>query len=127
MKALQIFLMIAAVAVGIGTQTTGKSKLTGTIYDPYGAITAGAKVTAVGNGKTFTTTSNGDGVYSLDLPFSRYDRAKYTILKYDISVESPGFKLWEIRSFPFGPSQFGKMYLDIALDVGRITAETEHP
>jgi hypothetical protein len=106
-----------------GAQTVDTSKLTGTVYDAYGAVIVKAKVRALaGDGRTFDTTTNEDGVYVLVLPFNKYSSGiGFKESKYDIIVESPGFRRSETKGFVFSPSQFGKMYLDLALEVGAIS------
>ncbi len=94
------------------------AKLTGTIYDPLGAVIPVAKVTAVGGGKTFTTFTNANGVYTLTLPIGAdYHR----ITKYDITVDasSLGFKvLSEINGYRiFVPTYSRTMTLDIAVEM----------
>ena len=122
MKVLNVIFWLLATSLALGAQTSNTSKLTGTIYDPNGAVVVGAKITAVGSGKTFSAVSGNDGVYLLVLPFSPYDLSRgYKMSRYDITVESPGFKRSETKGYAFMPSQFGKMYLDIALDVGYVS------
>ena len=118
-KILLFAVLLTTGALTINSQTSKESKLTGTIYDPQGSVIVGATVTANGLGKTFSTTSDINGVYTLTLPINLYDSTKrgFHAAKYDLTIEYKGFKPSEIKGFAFIPSQFGKMNLDIALDV----------
>ena len=104
-----------------------KSELTGTVYDANGAVVVGAKISALSSdGKKFETVSNDRGVYVLTLPFNKYEASRaFKESRYDIYVESPGFKRSVTKGYVFIPSQFGKMFLDIGLEIG--PAEHEFP
>ena len=129
MKVLQGLPLVVAVtlAVGVGAFAQ-KSNLTGTVYDANGAVVVKAKVRAVDvRGNKFETLTNDDGVYVLTLPFNKYDSQRgFKESRYDVFVESVGFKRSEIKGYVFIPSQFGKMHLDIGLELGPIMDE-EHP
>lgn len=96
-----------------------KSELTGTVYDANGAVVVGAKISALSSdGKKFETVSNDRGVYILSLPFNKYDASRgFKESRYDIYVESVGFRRSETKGYVFIPSQFGKMNLDIGLEI----------
>ena len=95
------------------------SELSGTVYDPYGAVVVGAKVTALAtDGKKFLAVTDDRGVYRLTLPYNPYVSApEFRISRYDLVVESLGFRRSETKGYAFIPSQFGKMTLDIGLEV----------
>ncbi len=122
MKFLQILVLILGLVLCANSQPKDKSILSGTVYDADGSVVVQAIVNAVNEkGEKFETLTNQEGVYSLTLPFNRYDRTPYfTEAKYDIVVEVNGFKKSITKSFIFVPSQFGKMQLDIGLEIGRI-------
>ncbi len=95
--------------------------LTGTVYDPTGAVIAKTKVTAVSrNGEKFETLTNQDGEYELNLPFNEYKPGipNQKVASYEITVESAGFKKFVLKDFKFVNSSKGKMYLDFSLDIG---------
>jgi hypothetical protein len=98
------------------------SVLTGTIYDALGNVVPLIKVVAINaEGKTFETFSNEEGIYNLTLPFNKYRAGNFREAKYDIIVgPGSGFRQSVTKGFVFIPSQFGKMQLDIALEIGRI-------
>ena len=126
MKNLFLVLFLLTISLSTVAQTKDTSKLSGTIYDAKGSVVVDAKITAAGRGKVFTTVSNQEGVYVLTLPFIRYQPSQtFKQISYDISVESPGFKRSETKNYVFIPSQFGKMYFDIALE--GIRNDPEHP
>ncbi|MGQ0540542.1 MAG: carboxypeptidase-like regulatory domain-containing protein [Blastocatellia bacterium] len=122
MRYLNILLIILALANFASSQSNEKSKLTGVVYDANGAIVAGAKVTAISViGEKFETTTNADGVFVLNLAFSKYDSksaVKFKEAKYDIVVDSPGFIRSATKAFVFVPSFKGEMRLDIGLEIG---------
>ncbi|HEV8592186.1 MAG TPA: carboxypeptidase-like regulatory domain-containing protein [Pyrinomonadaceae bacterium] len=128
MAFLRVGLLLVALPLSVMAQGGDTSKLTGTVYDAQGAVIVGAKVTAISaNGKKYQTTTKDDGVYVLELPFRKYDASRnFTESKYDLIVESPGFRRSETKEYVFIPSQFGKMMLDIALGVG-ILNDPSHP
>lgn len=128
MRCLRSVLMFLAFPLSLLAQTTDTSKLTGTIYDAQGSVIVGAKVTALSpDGKKYQTATKNDGVYVLELPYRKYDSGgTFMETKYDLVVESPGFRRSETKGYVFIPSQFGRMMLDIALGIG-IRNDSEHP
>ena len=97
------------------------SVLTGIVYDANGSVIVGAKVTAINQKRRkFEALTNEEGVYSLALAFNSYNSSSDFIeAKYDITVEMNNFKKSITKDFVFVPSQFGKMQLDVALEIGR--------
>ena len=93
--AVFVFLLSCiAVPLGISAQQT-LGGITGQVTDTTGAAVSGASVTAVGEqtGLTRTTTTNGEGVYTLvNLPIARYT----------ITVAGQGY---ETQRFPGIPVQ----------------------
>ncbi len=127
MKWLGILGFVLTLTIAASSQANDKSILTGTIYDANGSVVVNAVVTATNvKGQKFETKTDENGVFVLRLGFNKYE-AKRTFkeAKYDIHVESHGFKRSEIKGFVFIPSQFGKMCLDIALEIGRSSDQTE--
>ena len=106
----------------IANAQTSTSKLTGIIYDQTGAIIVGANVTVIGvDGKKFKTVSSDSGEYTLTLPVNKNNSTRrFVASKYDIVVESPGFRRSETKGYIFFSSQFGAMRIDIGLEVGEI-------
>lgn len=128
MRVISALIFSLMFSFSASAQTAETSKLTGTVYDANGAVVVGAKVTAVSTDvKKFGTVSNEEGVYFLTLPFYKYvPNRGFKEAKYDISVERTGFKRSLITGFVFVPSQFGKMTLDIGLEILSASDE-EHP
>lgn len=122
MRYLWILILVYALAITGTSQSSGTSRLTGTVYDANGAVVAGAKVTAVSvKGEKFETTTNDDGIFVLKLVFSKYDTksvVNFKEAKYDILVDSPGFIRSVTKGFVFVPSYKGEMRLDIGLEIG---------
>jgi hypothetical protein len=104
-----------------GRKIVGPSAwLTGRVYDANGAVIVGAEVSAISdNHARHTTHTNGRGEYEFMLPYNKYDPQSYAFkeARYDIIVEKEGFKRSVTKGFVFIPSQFGKMHLDIALEI----------
>jgi hypothetical protein len=108
MKVLQILILVFTLSVFASAQ---KAILTGTVYDPSGAVIPKTKISAKNEkGVTIETETNDDGVYVLNLPCLYQG-----IEKYEIAVEHFGFEKFVLKDFNF--VSVGKMYLDIALDV----------
>jgi hypothetical protein len=120
MKVFMAVLCLLVVPVLMLAQGPPVSKLTGTVYDPQGSVIVGATVTAVAaNGHQVSVVTNGEGVYQLNLTYARYfSGGQFKEAKYDLIIESLGFQRSEIKGYVFIPSQFGKMILDIGLEVG---------
>jgi hypothetical protein len=120
MKVLMPAFYSLVLPVLILAQGSPVSKLTGTVYDPQGSVIVGARVTAVAaNGNKVSVVTNGEGVYQLSLSYARYfSGGQFKETKYDLIVESLGFQRSEIKGYVFIPSRFGKMILDIGLEVG---------
>ena len=121
MKILQILVLIFGLTVLVNAQ---KAVLSGTVYDPVGAVIPEVKVTAVDEkGEKFESVTNDDGVYALSLSYNLYDArtssANFKIAKFEITVdlENRGFEKFVIKDFKFIPAYSGKMFFDIALDV----------
>lgn len=121
MKLFGIVVLTLALTNVANSQSNNKSFPTGTVFDANGAVVAKAKVTAVNSkGENFETRTNEDGVYSLQLVFSKYDTNSSTTFKeakYDIFVDSPGFVRSITKGFVFVTAYTGKMQLDIALEI----------
>ncbi|MGI8640038.1 MAG: carboxypeptidase-like regulatory domain-containing protein [Pyrinomonadaceae bacterium] len=98
------------------------STLSGTVYDANGSVIVKAKVTAINQkGEKFEVLTNEEGIYSLNLLFNQYNSSfDFTEARYDIIVEMMGFKKSVTKDFVFIPSQFGKMQLDIGLEIQKI-------
>lgn len=97
--------------------------LTGTVYDPNGAVIAGTKITAVNQkGEKFETLTNGEGEYVLKLPFNEYEPGyKFKVAKYEITVSNDnGFARTVLKDFKFVSGFNSQMRLDFALDVAVI-------
>ncbi len=121
MKQLLAFCFLVVFAACVNAQSGTTSKLTGTIYGASGSVIIGAQITATDSkGQKFTTVSDNNGVYILELPFTKTPLLNKREAKYNITVAYQGFRISKIDSYVFVPSKSGKMYLDIALEVGRL-------
>jgi hypothetical protein len=119
MKVLQILVLIFGFAIFADAQN---AVLSGSVYDPNGALIINANVTAINEkGEKFETITNNEGVYILNLPFNIYDTTKsvigFKVAKYEIIIESVYFEKLILKDFKFVSSTEGKMTLDFALDV----------
>ena len=97
--------------------------LTGTVFDPNGAVIPGTKITAVNQkGEKFETLTNEDGEYVLKLPFNEYAPTyKFKVAKYEITVlKDNGFAATVVKDFKFVSGFTSQMRLDFALDVAVI-------
>jgi hypothetical protein len=117
MKVLRILVLTVCLTVLANAQ---KGILTGTVYDPSGAVIVGSKITAVNQkGEIFEARTNDEGVYSLSLPLDGYQPVlNQKITKYTITVESTGFERFTLKDLKFVNSSKGSLCLDFALDVG---------
>lgn len=122
MRYLNMILVFLALSISGSSQSGGNSKLSGVVYDAYGAVVSRAKVTAVSaKGEKFETITDDNGSFVLNLPFSKYDNksgVNFKEAKYDIIVYSPGFARSITKGFVFVPSYKGTMYFDIGLEIG---------
>ena len=118
MKILLFITLLVSCTLSTNAQNKETSKLSGTIFDQQGAVIPQAKVTVKGNGKVFDTVTNDEGFYVLIIPFNPYKPGGMPI-RYNITVESNGFRTSETKGYVFIPSYTGRMSLDIALEVGR--------
>jgi len=85
------------------TGESGSNKIIGTVRDPQGAVVAGATVTVKNEatGQTFTTTTNGEGVFRTQMLASG---------KYTVTVESSGFNrlvMTGVKVSPVRPANIG--------------------
>jgi hypothetical protein len=96
-----------------------KGQLSGTVYDPKGAVIPGAEVSAAtADGRIFKTESNEDGRYLLELPSDPTDSvAGNKIARFDIRVKKPGFETSVVMDFRFVSDYNGGMTIDFALDI----------
>lgn len=117
MKVLRVLFLILGLAI---VATAQKSILTGSVYDAYGALIIGAKITAINEkGEKFEALTNNDGIYILNLPYNPYrpEIVDFKIAKYEIIVEKELLEKTTIKNFKFAPSYKGKVNLDFAMDV----------
>jgi len=112
---LALFLFAALVsAIPLGAQNT--AAITGIVNDSTGAVIANATVTAkdLDRGVTFSTISDGVGVYNLpQLPVGRYE----------VKVQSAGFETAVKSSVELVVGQVAK--LDFQLKVGNVSQTVE--
>ena len=108
-------LLILSFALNLSGQTITAS-ITGTVTDPSGAVIPAVKVTAtnIGTNFTFTTNTNGDGLYTF--PF-------LPVGNYNVLAEGPGFKKSSIGPFKIETSQVARV--DVKLEVGTSTETVE--
>jgi hypothetical protein len=125
-KVLQVLILILGLAVFAAAQNvsgrSGRTTLTGTVYDVYGARIVKSKISAVNQkGEKFEALTDDEGVYTLNLPYNEYKPSSvgFKIAKYDITVEAglPGFEKYILKDFKVVGQYISKMYLDFALDI----------
>jgi Carboxypeptidase regulatory-like domain len=116
MKRLLLFLSFGLILAGTISGQTGSSSqnvdkkvvLTGKVYDFNGAVIMSSRVVAENSaGEDYQATTNGEGVYEIELPIDIYA----------IKVDAPGFCSSRVRFFRVRNSLSGVMPLDFVLDV----------
>lgn len=92
------------------------ASISGTVTDPSGAPVDNAKVTAkdLDRGTTYSTTSNGSGIYNLP---------RMNVGRYEVRVESPGFQTAVRSDILLQLNQAAKV--DIALTLGNVSESVE--
>jgi len=107
------FTLILAGAISGQTGSSPQSDekkvvLGGTVYDTNGAVIPFSHVLAQSPaGKEYRATTNGEGVYKIELPIDIYA----------IKVDAPGFCPSRVSFFRVRNSLFGATPLDVVLDV----------
>ncbi|MGB8060565.1 MAG: carboxypeptidase regulatory-like domain-containing protein [Candidatus Sulfotelmatobacter sp.] len=107
------FMLLAA--VGASAQTF-RGTILGTVTDPSGAVIAGANVTAknTGTGLVRSTTTSGDGSYSLpELPIG----------SYDVTVSQAGFQTFVAKGVTVDVAT--ERRVDAALKAGQVSTQVE--
>ena len=110
-----LLLMLLAVAASVSAQTF-RGTILGTVTDPSGAVVAGAQVTVknTGTGLQRTTTTSGDGSYSLpELPIGTYD----------VSVTQAGFQTSVTKGVTVDVAT--ERRVDTALKTGQVSTAVE--
>ena len=108
-------LMLLAVAASVSAQTF-RGTILGTVTDPSGAVVAGAQVTVknTGTGLQRTTTTSGDGSYSLpELPIGTYD----------VTVTQAGFQTSVTKGVTVDVAT--ERRVDAALKAGQVSTQVE--
>ncbi|MFT3745189.1 MAG: carboxypeptidase-like regulatory domain-containing protein [Pyrinomonadaceae bacterium] len=116
MKILFLFTVWVSCSLSVVAQDQKLSRLTGTIYDQNGAVIVGAKINAKAGRTVVHAVTDNAGFYMLTLPFNHY-QPKSKSARYDITVESQGFRKSLTKNYVFIPSYTGRMVLDIAMQV----------
>ena len=110
---LLAFALILAGAISGQTGSSPQSDdkkvvLSGTVYDANGAVITSGHVLAQNSaGKEYRATTNGEGVYKIELPIDIYA----------IKVGAPGFCSSRVRFFRVRNSPSGATSLDVVLEV----------
>src|ERR1700757_4204385 len=110
-----VVLMLLAVAVSVSAQTF-RGTILGTVTDPSGAVVAGAQVTVknTGTGLQRSTTTSGDGSYSLpELPIGTYD----------VTVTQAGFQTSVTKGVTVDVAT--ERRVDTALKAGQVSTQVE--
>jgi len=93
---------------GSSSQNAEKVILTGTVYDTNGSVIPSSHVLAqTSAGEEYRATTNGEGVYKIELPIDIYA----------IKVDAPGFCPSRVRFFRVRNSPSGATSFDVILDV----------
>src|SRR5579862_5971927 len=109
-----LFLLLGA-AVSVSAQTF-RGTILGTVTDPSGAVVSGAQVTVKNTGTALqrTTTTSGDGSYSLpELPIGTYD----------VTVTQAGFQTFVAKGVTVDVAT--ERRVDAALKAGAISTKVE--
>jgi len=109
-----IMVLTALSVCGFAQTTSGE--LTGTVFDPAGAVVPGASVTATNEGTDFasTVTTTTSGQYRL---------SNLLVGKYDLTVTAAGFTKSELKGVDVNLSQL--VTANITLQVGQSTQTVE--
>ena len=110
-----LVLMLLAAAVGVSAQTF-RGTILGTVTDPSGAVVAGAQVTVknTGTGLSRSTTTSGDGSYSLpELPIGTYD----------VTITQQGFQTSVTKGVTVDVAT--ERRVDAALKAGQVSTQVE--
>lgn len=107
--AFSLLLLLGAIPLLAQEVSAG---ITGRVTDPSGSAVVGASVKAkdLDRGTEFPTSTNEDGIYA----FPRLPSGKY-----QLSVESKGFKTWVNPGFTLEVNQRAR--IDVAMEVGAIS------
>jgi outer membrane receptor protein involved in Fe transport len=108
-----VFVLLAAVSL---SAQTFRGTILGTVTDPSGAVVSGANVTVknTGTGLERTTTTSGDGSYSLpELPIGTYT----------VTVTQSGFQTFQASGVTVDVAT--ERRVDAALKTGEITTKVE--
>src|SRR5436190_7013307 len=110
---LLLVITVVAANAAFAQAQADAADLRGYVRDPQGAVITNASVTArnPATNKTYTTTTNGDGLYQL---------LNLTPGDYDLTVEAPSFKKASLTGIKLTIGQRGD--LDVALEPGSIDA-----
>src|ERR1700758_4184065 len=115
MKVRNFLLFVLLAAVSVSAQTF-RGTILGTVTDPSGAVVAGANVTVknTGTGLERTTTTSGDGSYSLpELPIG----------SYDVTVSQAGFQTSLTKGVTVDVAT--ERRVDAALKAGQVSTQVE--
>jgi len=104
----QVPILLVVLADVSSPQTAGTGAITGTVTDAAGAVVAGAaiKVTDVMTGESRTTSSSGDGTFSV--PLLHPDA-------YKVEVSKKGFRLSENTNIPVHITETVKLNVQLAI------------
>src|ERR1700758_987609 len=112
----RIFLVFVLLATVTLSAQTFRGTILGTVTDPSGAVVAGARVTAknTGTGLERSTTTSGDGSYSLpELPIGTYD----------VTVTQAGFQTSVTRGVTVDVAT--ERRVDASLKAGQVSTQVE--
>src|SRR2546429_2250599 len=113
-----VFTLIAFLfaVLSLNAQSGYEAQIRGTITDPSGALVIGANVTLVNTstGVPLKTKTNEKGLYTFN--GLRPD-------KYDLLVESSGFRRAESKDIVLAVSQ--QAVIDVALQIGTVAASVD--
>jgi hypothetical protein len=109
---LSLGIMAFACGWSVSAQTAGTGTLVGTVSDTSGAVVAGAKVTVVNVGTSFTSeaVTNNDGAYYI--PY-------LAPATYRMTVESAGFKRYLREGVIIRTGEIPR--IDVQMEIGGVT------
>ncbi len=106
------FLAVCVFAAGFAFAQSDRSQITGTVFDPAGAVVANAPVHA-------RNLDTGGEYIAVSTPTGNYTLTELPVGRYQLDVTAPGFKRFVRDGFSVQSSQTYR--IDVPLEVGATT------
>ena len=104
-----------------------QTELIGHVFDQYGSVVPRAKVVAQHKGgRAYEVVTNQDGLFELTLPYDAFfwneEKSKWEgdaagPTRYELSVASPGFKVFRLENLTIVPGLRGRLTFDVILNL----------